>query len=61
MTYLNIYNDIWYEMNSMAKVEFYGRFMRAILGVSFLKASSPRQQRIPARLEHMIPDNYEFL
>lgn len=61
MTYLNIYNGIPYRMNSMAKVEYYGRFLHTLIGVRFSDGSITHRHQILVRLEHMSSADSEFL
>jgi len=61
MTYLNIYNSIPYRMNSMKKVEFYGRFLRTLIGFSVSDGLITHIDQILVTLECKLPTDSEFL
>ena len=61
MTYLNIYNSIPYRMNSMTKVEFYGRFLSTLIGFSSSDGLITHKHQVLATLECMLSADFEFL
>jgi hypothetical protein len=61
MTYLNIYNSIPYRMNSMTKVEFYGRFLRTLIGFHSSGGLITHKHQVSVTLECMSPADSEFL
>jgi hypothetical protein len=61
MTYLNIYNSIPYRMNSMTKVEFYGRFLRGPITFSSSDGLITRKHLVLVTLECMLSADFEFL
>ncbi|CAN5444068.1 hypothetical protein BH18THE2_BH18THE2_03080 [soil metagenome] len=61
MTYLNIYNSIPYRMNSMTIVEFYGRFLRTLIGSSSSDGLITHKHQVLVTLECMLSTDFEFL